>query len=124
MRQSRTGSTAGTCALGPRFRGDERNGKYSPHSPLIPAHSRPKDGVLSHAYAGNPVLSLETAFCAGSPLSRGRAERKVLAKFSAHSRASGNPVLSLETAFCAGSPLSRGRAERKVLATFSAHSRA
>jgi hypothetical protein len=21
-------------------------------SPLIPAHSRPKDGVLSHAYAG------------------------------------------------------------------------
>src|ERR1700741_1527995 len=23
-----------------------------PHTPLIPAHSRPKDGVLSHAYAG------------------------------------------------------------------------
>jgi hypothetical protein len=24
--------------------------------PLIPAHSRPKDGVLTHAYGGNPVF--------------------------------------------------------------------
>jgi len=29
-----------------------RSGNADQHTPLIPAHSRPKDGVLSHVYAG------------------------------------------------------------------------
>ena len=29
-----------------------RSSRPLPHTPLIPAHSRPKDGVLPHAYAG------------------------------------------------------------------------
>jgi hypothetical protein len=37
--------------LDPRFRGGERNRGHAT-APLIPAHSRPKDGVLPHAYAG------------------------------------------------------------------------
>jgi len=28
-----------------------------PQTPLIPAHSRSKNGVLSHAYGGNPALT-------------------------------------------------------------------
>jgi len=38
--------------LDPRFRGGERRLWRCRILPFIPAHSRPKDGVLSHAYAG------------------------------------------------------------------------
>src|SRR5262245_21845615 len=67
--------------LGPRFRGDERNGKNSPNSPLIPAHSRPKDGVLSHAYAGIQYCLSKQHFVLG-PRFRGD-ERN--GKYSPHS---------------------------------------
>jgi len=43
-------------ALGPRFRGDERLIVRRTLSPFVPAHSRPKDGVASRAYGGDPVL--------------------------------------------------------------------
>jgi hypothetical protein len=57
--------------LDPRFRGGELFFVALSTYPLIPAHSRPKDGVLSYAYGGTPVFENR----AGRDKIRGRFHR-------------------------------------------------
>jgi len=73
----------------PAFAGmSGRSGNADQQTPLIPAHSRPKDGVLSHVYAGIQSAAARPKYWSWIPAFAGMSGRSGNADqtHSAHSR--------------------------------------